>query len=111
MPTFNFSRQWKQTQFSESGYFISDELNDKNQDENDHEGVSIDDTQVNVEFKYKNLTDKTIHYTLTIQRSTGRFAENRFLRRTYTLVRMPSRSGATGLNLFCCRARFAFVSL
>jgi hypothetical protein len=77
MPTFNFSRQWKQTPFSESGIFISDELNSKKQDENDHDvGVSIDDTQIGVEFKYQNPLDKTMHYTLAIQRSTGRFTES-----------------------------------
>lgn len=77
MPTFNFSGQWRSMQWSESGIFISDTLNFKKQDENDHDvGVSIDETQINVVFKYQNPMDKTIRYTLTIQRSTGRFAES-----------------------------------
>jgi hypothetical protein len=77
MPTFSFSGQWKQRLYSESGYFISDELNDKKQDENEHDvGVSIDQTQIMVQFKYQNPMDKTMHYALTIQVSTGRFAES-----------------------------------
>src|ERR1700676_1518152 len=76
MPAFNFSGQWKQ-RYSGSGYFNSDELNDKKQDENDHDvGVSIDETQIMVLFKYQNRLNNTIHYTLTIQRSTGRFTES-----------------------------------
>ena len=76
MPTFNFSGQWRQFSMSESGIFISDQFNFKKQDENDHDvGVSIEETQVVMQFKYQNTTDKTIHCSLTIQRSTGRFAE------------------------------------
>src|SRR6266851_6041451 len=76
MPTFSFQGQWQP--FSESSYyFASEKLNRKKQDENDHDlGVSIDETQVNVVFKYESTMDKTIRYALTIQRSTGRFAES-----------------------------------
>jgi hypothetical protein len=75
--TFNFTGQWHWSSFSESGYFTSDAFGLEKQDENDHNvGVSIDDTQVVVEFKYQNPLDKTIHYTLAIQRSTGRFTES-----------------------------------
>jgi hypothetical protein len=77
MPTFNFSGQWKPMAYSESGVFISDVLNFKKQDENDNDvGVSIDETQIMVQFKYQNQLDKTMYYALTIQRSTGRFTES-----------------------------------
>ena len=76
MPTLTFSGQWMPLSGSAS-VFTSDSLNFKKQDEKDHDlGVSIDETQVALELKYQNRSDKTIHYTLTIQRSTGRFAEN-----------------------------------
>lgn len=77
MPSFNFSGQWRPIPLSESGYFTSDSFNFKKQDENDSNvGVSIEENQVNVGYKYKNTFDKTMQYTLTIQRSTGRFAES-----------------------------------
>jgi hypothetical protein len=42
---------------------------------NPPEYVSIDDTQFTLSLKYQNGADKTILYSLTIQRSTGRFTE------------------------------------
>lgn len=76
MPTFNFSGQW-QSLFPESGYFTSDKINGKSQDEKDpNVGVLFYDTQVNIGYKYSNRMEKTITYTLTIQRSTGRFTES-----------------------------------
>jgi hypothetical protein len=78
MPFLFFSGQWQPPiLYSESGSFISDKINSKKQDENDRNvSVSIEETQVNIGYKYPNKLDKTIQYTLTIQRSTGRFAEN-----------------------------------
>jgi len=77
MPSLFFSGQWQSLPFSGSGYFVSDKINRKKQDENDpNVGVSIDESQVSVGYKYKNRFDKTTQYTLTIQRSTGRFAES-----------------------------------
>jgi hypothetical protein len=77
MPSLFFSGQWQPIPDSESGFFVSDKINRTKQDENDpNVGVSIDETQVNVGYKYKNRFEKTIQYTLTIQRSTGRFAES-----------------------------------
>jgi hypothetical protein len=76
IPSFSFSGQWRWLQsFSESPYFTSTEFNFESQDQSDT-GVSIRATQVSVEFKYKNKLDKTIRYSLAIQRSTGRFAES-----------------------------------
>jgi len=76
MPTFNFSGQW-QPLYPESGFFTSDKINGKNQDEKDPDvGVLFYDTQVNIGYKYANRLEKTITYTLAIQRSTGRFAES-----------------------------------
>lgn len=77
MPSLNFIGKWQPIPFSKSGVFDSERINSTTQDRNDHNvGVSIDETQVNVRYKYKNRLDKTIQYTLTIQRSTGRFAES-----------------------------------
>ncbi len=76
MPTFNFSGQWESL-YPDSSFFNSDKINGKNQDEKDpNVGVTIEDTQVNIGYKYANRMEKTITYTLTIQRSTGRFAES-----------------------------------
>ncbi len=75
MPHFNFSGQW--TLLLESPNFTSDRINFKKQDESDHDqGISIDATQFNAVLKYENKLEKTVRYTLTIQRSTGRFAES-----------------------------------
>lgn len=77
VPTFSFVGQWRPFPYSESGVFVSDVINMTKQDENDpNVGVSIDEAQVSVGFKYKNRFDKTMLYTLTIQRSTRRFAES-----------------------------------
>ncbi len=75
MPTFDFSGQWKQ-RISGSAYFIPDKLNDEKQDDKDHVDIYIDESQIIAQFKYQNPLDKTMHYTLTIQRSTGRFTES-----------------------------------
>jgi hypothetical protein len=107
MPTFNFSRQWKQTQLSKSGYFISDELNDKNE----NEGVSIDDTQVNVEFKYKNLTDKTISLHVDYSEVNWALCREPFFASNLYAGSHAQPVRGDRLNLFCCGARFAFVSL
>jgi hypothetical protein len=77
MPYLFFSGQWQPILYSDSGIFASDKINRTMQDVNDPDvGISIDETQVNVGYKYKNRFEKTILYTLTIQRSTGRFAES-----------------------------------
>jgi len=76
MPTLNFSGQW-QSLYPESNLFNSDKINGKKLDEKDpNVGVTIEDAQVNIEYKYANRMEKTITYTLTIQRSTGRFSES-----------------------------------
>ena len=75
-PSIFFSGQW-QPLFSESGIFASDKINGAKQDEKDtNVGISIDETQANVTYKYKNRFEKTIIYTLTIQRSTRRYTES-----------------------------------
>jgi hypothetical protein len=62
------------------GTFISEVINLEKQDEaNPASSVVIDDSQIAIHQTYKNPLDKKISYTLTIQRSTGRFSEN-FLR-------------------------------
>jgi len=79
MPTLSFSGQWQRFPFSESSVFNADTIYLTKLDKNDpNVGVFIDETQDNIGYKYKNTFDKTMQYTLTIQRSTGRFAE-RFL--------------------------------
>jgi len=76
MPSFSFSGQWLPF-YPESGLFTSNKLNGKDLNEKDSNvGVTIDDAQVNIGYKYANRMEKTITYTLTIQRSTGRFAES-----------------------------------
>jgi hypothetical protein len=73
MPSLSFSGTWTP---ADSGRFISDTLNFKNQDESDPDvGVSIDPNQFNAAYKYQNPLNKTMRYSLTIQRSTGRFSE------------------------------------
>jgi len=74
MPSLSFSGTWTP---SDSGLFTSDTLNFKNQDESDpNVGVSIDPSQFAAGYKYKNKLDETMLYSLTIQRSTGRFSES-----------------------------------
>jgi hypothetical protein len=77
MPSLVFGGKW--TPFgdsSNSGTFISDKINFKPQDEKDTDvGVSIDGSQLAITYKYQNKFDKGMTYSLTIQRSTGRFAE------------------------------------
>ncbi len=76
MPTLNFSGQW-QSLYPESNFFSSDKINGKTLNEKDpNVGVTIEDAQVNIGYKYANRMEKTITYTLTIQRSTGRFSES-----------------------------------
>jgi hypothetical protein len=76
-PALVFSGQWQPIPYSESGIFVSDRINTMKQDQNDaNVGVSIDESQVSIGYKYKNKNDKTTQYTLTIQRSTGRFTES-----------------------------------
>jgi hypothetical protein len=61
----------------ESVYFASHTINLKKLDNNDpDEGVSIYPDQVNVGYKYTNRLEENVLYILTIQRSTGRFAES-----------------------------------
>lgn len=74
-PSLFYRGRW--SPYGESGLFASEKINFKKQDENDPEvGVSIDENQLNVGYKYQNRFEKTITYSLTIQRSTGRFAES-----------------------------------
>jgi len=85
MPFFIFSGQWQAFEGSEVRFFSSDTINRKKQDEKDPTvGVSVDETQVNVGYKFENRSGKNTLYTFTIQRSTGRFAES-FLGETEAL--------------------------
>jgi hypothetical protein len=77
MPTLFFSGRWTPSFIPDEGTFVSEKINQKKPDESDPDvGVSIDESQVNIRYKYQNRLDKNIHYFLTIQRSTGRFAES-----------------------------------
>lgn len=77
MPHLNFAGKWHPPIFDgETGTFVSENINFKKQDEEDKDvGISIDDEQVSVLYKYENKLDDTVRYELTIQRSTGRFSE------------------------------------
>ena len=79
IPSLFFSGQWiPSSPFQQDeGTFSSDKINSTKSDENDRTvGVSIEESQVNIAYKFKNRFEKTILYTLAIQRSTGRFAES-----------------------------------
>jgi hypothetical protein len=79
LPNFSFSGTWVPTSpYSDSSAnFTSDKVNKRENDEKDKiTGVYIDQYQFQAAFQYKNAVDETIDYVLTIQRSTGRFAEN-----------------------------------
>jgi len=61
----------------DGGTFVSNVIDFHKQDEtNPASSVVIDDSQITVNQTFKNKLDKNIKYTLTIQRSTGRFSEN-----------------------------------
>jgi hypothetical protein len=79
MPSVIFGGKWAPFGWgdsSEGGIFVSDTMNFKAQDEKDTDtGVSIDGIQLVIGYKYKNKFDKGMTYSLTIQRSTGRFSE------------------------------------
>jgi len=76
MPSLSFSGEWLPL-YPESGFFTSNKINGMDLDEKDpNVGVSIEDAQINIGYKYAYRAEKTITYTLTIQRSTGRFAES-----------------------------------
>ncbi len=75
MPTLIFGGKWIPA-YGDVGVFVSDKINFKPQDEKDTDvGVTIDESQLAVTYKYKNKFDKGMTYSLTIQRSTGRFSE------------------------------------
>lgn len=74
MPSQYFQGNW--VPMSDSGWFTSDTVNGKKPDGDDHSGVVIDESQISIAYRYKNSIDKDITYSLTVQRSTGRFAES-----------------------------------
>ena len=76
MPSLSFSGTWHAPIYKGAGTFISDYINFKEQNKEDKDvGVSIDDEQISVAYKYENKLEETIRYELVIQRSTGRFSE------------------------------------
>jgi hypothetical protein len=72
-PDISFVGKW----YSGSGdFFVAEKINFKKLDENDKtQGVSVDDVQFNADVKFQNEMDQTIMYSLSVQRSTGRFTE------------------------------------
>ncbi|MBZ5499959.1 MAG: hypothetical protein LAP85_26475 [Acidobacteriia bacterium] len=77
VPNFVFAGTWHH--FSESwggDTFESDRTNFKRANESKQRVLVIDASQISIQdFQYTNSESKTIHYNLTIQRSTGRFSE------------------------------------
>ncbi len=75
MPALSFSGTW--IPYDETGIFASEKVGFKKQDENDPDvGVYIDASQFNAGYTYENKLGNKVRYSLTIQRSTGRFAES-----------------------------------
>lgn len=75
MPSVIFSGTWHT--FGESAYFNAEKINFTKIDVSDPDvGLTIDDSQFNLGWKYQNKFDKFVKYSLTIQRSTGRFTES-----------------------------------
>ena len=71
MPSLSFSGTWK------SGLFSADSINHSKLEANDSDvGISIDESQIKAGYKYENNFEKTIQYSLTIQRSAGQFTES-----------------------------------
>jgi hypothetical protein len=57
--------------------FNGQDFNDKYEDAISQPLLTIDDWQLAInDYKYQNASNKTVHYNLTIQKSTGRFTEN-----------------------------------
>lgn len=73
VPYVFFSGTWHS--YLGAWHFASDTLNFKKEDSSRMPGVTISDSQVAIQYKYENSSNVKIRYTLTIQRSTGRFAE------------------------------------
>jgi len=74
MPSLYFSGTW--IAWLDSGTFSSDRINFKKKNDEDPVVISIDESQFIIDgHKYLNKFGNTIQYNLTIQRSTGRFAE------------------------------------
>ena len=75
MPTLSFTGTW--SPFGESGLFSADAINHSKLDANDSDvGISIGESQIKAAYKYTNNFEKTIRYSLTIQRSAGQFTES-----------------------------------
>jgi len=75
MPNLVFSGSWRE--YLGSMHFASHDINLEPTPEGQLAVVVIDDTQLNiVRYKYKSATGLETEYSLTIQRSTGRFTES-----------------------------------
>jgi len=78
-PSMSFTGKWIAGYYG-GGSFVSNMINFKKQDEtNPESSVVIDDSQIAIQSTYKSKVETKVKYTLTIQRSTGRFSET-FLR-------------------------------
>ena len=76
MPSFDFWGSWRP--FPDPGNFSADSVNLKEIDRETDTvtGVFINPSQISIQYKYENGMKESIVYTLTIQRSTGRFSES-----------------------------------
>lgn len=75
LPAFYFSGLWRPS-FGDAVFFTATEFNfEKINEKESPSTVSINSGQVSVTYKYQNPMKQDIVYTLTIQRSTGRFVE------------------------------------
>ena len=75
-PSVEFAGTWK-SYGRDPGFFRADEINHQPNDPKDEVSlVNINDAQISAAYKYKSESDNSVVYSVTIQRSTGRFTES-----------------------------------